>query len=188
MIALLLLSPLLAGLLILGLRRWPAALGLAGGLGSLAGAAGLLYRVGVGQGAAGRLVLPGLPGMPFGLAATPFTAVLALVVAVVAWPPLQWALTRPALLALGRVSFMVYLCHIIVLCSLASGLVLWLTPGWGYDAATAVALAATLVTVLGVAAVMTRWVDVPATALSRWMERQALAWDAAGRATRRRSA
>jgi len=44
------------------------------------------------------------------------------------------------------------------------------------------------VTVLGVAAVMTRWVDVPATALSRWMERQALAWDAAGRATRRRSA
>ena len=84
MIALLLLSPLLAGLLILGLRRWPAALGLAGGLGSLAGAAGLLYRVGVGQGAAGRLVLPGLPGMPFGLAATPFTAVLALVVAVVA--------------------------------------------------------------------------------------------------------
>jgi len=111
-----------------------------------------------------------------------------LVVAVLAWPPLQWALTRPALLALGRVSFMVYLCHIIVLCSLASGLVLWLTPGWGYDAATAVALAATLVTVLGVAAVMTRWVDVPATALSRWMERQALAWDAAGRATRRRSA
>ena len=82
MIALLLLSPLLAGLLILGLRRWPAALGLAGGLGSLAGAAGLLYQVG--RGTAGRLVLPGWPGMPFVLAATPFTAVLALVVAVVA--------------------------------------------------------------------------------------------------------
>lgn len=98
-----------------------------------------------------------------------------LVMAALSWPPLQWALTRPTLLALGRVSFMVYLCHIIVLCSLASALVLRLTPGWGYDAATGVALVAAVAAVLGVAAVMTRLVDAPSTRLSRRAERAALA-------------
>lgn len=82
MMALLLLSPLLAGLLILALRRLPAVLGLAGSLGSLVGAAGLLYQVR--HHAAAGLVLPGLPGMPFVLRAPPLTAALALLVAVVA--------------------------------------------------------------------------------------------------------
>ena len=116
------------------------------------------------------------------------TGAALLVAAALAWPPLQWALTRPALLALGRVSFMVYLCHVIVLCSLASGLVLWLTPGWGYDAATGVALVTTLAVVLGIAAAMTWSVDAPATALSRRVERTVLAWTVAVRGTGRRSA
>lgn len=111
-----------------------------------------------------------------------------LVAAALSWPPLQWALTRRALLALGRVSFMVYLCHIIVLCSLASGLVVWLTPDWGYDAASGVALGATLVAVLGIAAAMTALVDAPATALSRWAERSALARTVPVRGIGRRSA
>ena len=89
MMALILLAPLLAGLLIMALRRFPAALGLAGGLASLCGAGGLLYQVR--QHTAAGLTLPGLPGMPFRLEATPFTAVLALVVAVVALLILMYA-------------------------------------------------------------------------------------------------
>ncbi|AWM32256.1 NADH-quinone oxidoreductase subunit 5 family protein [Hymenobacter nivis] len=89
MIALILLAPLLAGLLMVVVRRFPAALGLGGGLASLAGAGGLLYQVR--QHTAAGLTLPGLPGMPFRLEATPFTAVLALVVAVVALLILTYA-------------------------------------------------------------------------------------------------
>ncbi len=89
MIALILLAPLLAGLLMVVLRRFPAVLGLAGGLASLAGAGGLLYQAR--QHTAAGLTLPGLPGLPFRLEATPFTAVLALVVAVVALLILTYA-------------------------------------------------------------------------------------------------
>ena len=111
-----------------------------------------------------------------------------IVVAALAWPPLHWLLVRPAFQALGRVSFMVYLCHVIVLCSLGSGLVLLLTPAWGYDAATAAALVATLAATLAVAAAMTRLVDAPATVMSRWAERAALAAALPGRVASRRSA
>ena len=89
MIALILLAPLLAGLLMVALRRVPAALGLASGLASLVGAGGLLYQVR--HHTAAVLTLPGLPGMPFRLGATPFTAVLALVVAIVALLILMYA-------------------------------------------------------------------------------------------------
>lgn len=82
MIALLLLAPLLAALLIIVLRRWPAALGLAGSLGALVGAAGLLWQVR--HHPVVRFTWPGLPGLPYGLGATPFTALLAVIVAVVA--------------------------------------------------------------------------------------------------------
>lgn len=82
MLSLTLLAPLLAALIILLWRRAPEALALAGaGLG-LAGALGLL--AGATPGATLEVVLPGLPGMPLRLTATPLTAVLSLLVATVA--------------------------------------------------------------------------------------------------------
>jgi len=81
-LALTLLAPLVAGLAILGLRRAPEALAIAGaGLG-LIGALGML--VSVANGAAVQAELPGLPEMPLRLVAKPLTAVLALLVATVA--------------------------------------------------------------------------------------------------------
>ena len=135
-----------------------------------------------------------LGGMPYDLLGTPYwpgfvlasgwltEPVLAahrvgaglLVLAALAWPPLGWALRRPPVLALGRVSFMVYLLHIILICSLASWLVLRLTPAWGYDGATAAALAATLAALFPLAAAMTWAADRPAIAWSRRVEQLVL--------------
>ena len=97
-----------------------------------------------------------------------------MVLAALSWPPLAWLLARGPVLALGRVSFMVYLCHIVVICSLGSEVVLLLAPAWGYDAATAAAAMATLLVLLPVAAAMTRWVDLPSIRLSRRAERAML--------------
>ena len=135
-----------------------------------------------------------LGGMPYDLLGTPYwpgfllasewlaepvlaahrTGAGLLVAAALAWPPLRWALTRAPVLALGRVSFMVYLLHIILLCSLASWIVLRLTPAWGYDASTAAALGATLAVLFPLAAAMTWAADRPAITLSRWAERAVL--------------
>ncbi len=80
-LALTLLAPLLAGLVILILRRAPEVLALAGaGLG-LIGALGLLVTASDGT---VQALLPGLPDMPLRLIATPLTAILALTVATVA--------------------------------------------------------------------------------------------------------
>ena len=135
-----------------------------------------------------------LGGMPYDLLGTPYwpgfvwisrwlaEPVLAahragaglLVLAALAWPPLRWALTRAPVLSLGRVSFMVYLLHIILICSLASGIVLRLTPAWGYDAATVVALAAMLAVLLPLSWAMTWAADCPAITWSRRAERALL--------------
>jgi len=82
MLALTLLAPLLAALMILVLRRWSAALALVGaGLG-LAGSLGL-FAIAAG-GAAVTATLPFLPDLPIRLIAGPLTATLSLVVATVA--------------------------------------------------------------------------------------------------------
>ena len=72
MLVLTLLAPLLAALAILGLRRAPEALALAGAAFGLAGAAGLFVAV-AGGGTVG-LVLPFLPDFPIRLIASPLTA------------------------------------------------------------------------------------------------------------------
>jgi peptidoglycan/LPS O-acetylase OafA/YrhL len=90
-----------------------------------------------------------------------------MVAAVLIWPPLQQLLSSRLSAYLGRISFMTYLCHIIVLCSLVSWIVLTLTPRIGYDAATAVSFAVFLPVVFATAHVMTRWVDAPSIMLSR---------------------
>ena len=82
------LSPLLAGLTILVLRRASEALGLAGAALGLVGALGLLATTGSGD---VQAVLTGLPDMPLRLIATPLTAVLALLVATVAGFVLTYA-------------------------------------------------------------------------------------------------
>src|SRR5699024_1824054 len=76
------LAPVVAGLLILIFRKIPAAFGIAGSLVSLMGSVILLYKEITGKYL--TLQMPGFPGMPFILKATPSTAVFSLIVAVVA--------------------------------------------------------------------------------------------------------
>ena len=82
MLALTLLGPLLAALAILGLRRAPEALALAGAGFGFAGALGLFVAVSGGDTVG--IALPFLPDFPIRLIASPLTATLSLVVATVA--------------------------------------------------------------------------------------------------------
>ncbi len=81
-IALTLLAPLLAALLILSLRRGAEALALLGIAISLLAA--LASLVGAFDGTTSQLILPGLPEMPLILRATPLTAIFSALVATVA--------------------------------------------------------------------------------------------------------
>jgi NADH-quinone oxidoreductase subunit L len=82
LIALILLAPLVAALLILALRRAPEAIALAGITISFLAALGFLAATF--SGGAAQVVLPGLPEMPLRLTATPLTSVLSALVATVA--------------------------------------------------------------------------------------------------------
>ena len=81
LIAIAILAPLVAAVLILLLRRAPAALSLLGTVIGLIASIGLLTNAFAGV--AGALTLPGLPDMPLLLVATPLTALLSTLVAVV---------------------------------------------------------------------------------------------------------
>ncbi|GMR17971.1 MAG: hypothetical protein BMS9Abin33_0369 [Gammaproteobacteria bacterium] len=81
LIAVTILAPLFATLLIILLRRIPAALALLGAAVGLLGSLGLLANAFNGLGE--ELILPGLPDMPLRLVATPLTALLSTLVAVV---------------------------------------------------------------------------------------------------------
>ena len=137
-----------------------------------------------------------LGGTPYDMAGTPYLAAYAwasswvaepvlqahragavlMVAAALTWPPLQWALTRAPVQALGRISFAVYLLHIILICTLCSRIVLRLSPAWTYDAATAAAFVALLLVLLPLAAAMTALVDTPSIRLSRRVEQALLRW------------
>ncbi len=82
-LALVILAPVLAALLILALRRWSGAIALAGAAVALIASLTLLAQAFAGATAA-RLILPGLPGMPLRLEAGMLTSVLSAMVAVVA--------------------------------------------------------------------------------------------------------
>ncbi len=87
LLALTILSPLAAGIAVLWWRDRAAGVALTGVLGSLLGAAALLAGLAGGPGPAGRgaaLILPGLPGFPLRLEATALSALLSLLVAVIA--------------------------------------------------------------------------------------------------------
>jgi peptidoglycan/LPS O-acetylase OafA/YrhL len=102
-------------------------------------------------------------------------AAVLLVAAALVWRPAIGLLhTRPCQF-LGRVSFMMYLCHAIMLCSVASWLILKLSPACGYNLATALALPAFLAVLLPVAWVGTLLVDRPGTRFAHRAARAALA-------------
>jgi NADH-quinone oxidoreductase subunit L len=82
LIALILLAPLLAALLIFTQRRLPEVIALAGIGISLVSSAALLAAAF--QGRTSQIILPGLPEMPLRLLATPLTSIVSAVVATVA--------------------------------------------------------------------------------------------------------
>ncbi len=81
LIAITILAPLSMMVLILVLRRLPATLALLGAFAGLLASVGLL--AGAFGGNSSEILLPGLPGMPLQLIATPLTALLATLVAVI---------------------------------------------------------------------------------------------------------
>ncbi len=81
LIAIAILAPLFAALLILVLRRLPATLALLGAIVGLLAGIGLLSNAF--RGVSSELILPGLPGLPLHLLATPLTALLSSLVAVI---------------------------------------------------------------------------------------------------------
>jgi len=81
LIAIAILAPLVAAVLILLLRRMPAALSLLGTAIGLVASIALLSNAF--DGSTSELILPGLPDMPLRLIATPLTALLSTLVAVV---------------------------------------------------------------------------------------------------------
>jgi peptidoglycan/LPS O-acetylase OafA/YrhL len=91
----------------------------------------------------------------------------ALVAAALTLP--QWRAvlrTRPCRY-LGRVSFMLYLCHVPLLCSFVAAGLLHLAPALGYNAATAILLPAFLGLSLIVAELTTRAFDLPAIRVAK---------------------
>jgi peptidoglycan/LPS O-acetylase OafA/YrhL len=68
---------------------------------------------------------------------------------------------------LGKISFMVYLVQVPVLCVAGTGSFLLLAPRFGYNLATIMAAGVYLTTVLAVASVFTRFIDLPAISTSR---------------------
>ncbi len=139
--------------------------------------------------AGGVLLVPAilLGGMPWNLAGTPYwtgfawlsghmdSPILAVhrfgaicvVAATLLFPPLQFAFTTRPFRFLGRISFTLYLLHIVLICSLFSWVVLHLTPRVGYNAATATGFVLFLVTLLGAATVAEALIDQPTLRLAK---------------------
>lgn len=97
------------------------------------------------------------------------------------WPPLQALLGARVFGFLGRVSFMLYLVHVALICTLGSWLVLRLMPLTGYNAACALALPALLGVALTAASLGTRWVDQPCIRLAHRVGRWTSGWPRLGR-------
>jgi peptidoglycan/LPS O-acetylase OafA/YrhL len=128
-----------------------------------------------------------LGGMPWNLAGTPYWTSFAwlsaridnpitvvhrlgavcVVAASLTLPPLRFILTTAPFRFLGRTSFMLYLLHIVLICSLFAWIVSHLTAPFGYNAATAVGFMAFLVVLLAAAAITEKLIDQPSIRLAR---------------------
>ena len=96
----------------------------------------------------------------------------ALLLAAVAFSPaLQRPLRSRPLLFLGKISFALYLVHLVVICSLASGLYLLLRQGCGlrHSPAAAIASLACVGASMSAAWLMSLYVDRPAVAVGRYV-------------------
>lgn len=96
----------------------------------------------------------------------------ALLLAAVAFSPaLQRPLRSRPLLFLGKISFALYLVHLVVICSLASGLYLLLRQGYGLRHSPAAAIASLACVGVSMAAAwfMALYVDRPAVAVGRYV-------------------
>jgi peptidoglycan/LPS O-acetylase OafA/YrhL len=89
-----------------------------------------------------------------------------MVASVLVWIPLQRLLATRVVNYLGRVSFMLYLCHVSLICSLGAWLVLRLSPLVGYEVACLLALPIFMAVVLVVAGLGTHWLDAPCIRLA----------------------
>ena len=94
-------------------------------------------------------------------------AAVCLVAAALLCRPLQRMLATDICRFLGRVSFMLYLVHVPLLCAPAAALVLLLAPAIGYNAATFVLLPGFVASAIGLGWVCTLAIDEPAQKLSR---------------------
>jgi peptidoglycan/LPS O-acetylase OafA/YrhL len=101
-----------------------------------------------------------------------------LVTSALLFSPFRTLLETAVMQSLGKISFMVYLLQIPILCSLGAFIVVRLSPAAGYNAATAIAAIVYLAGTLAAAAGLTALVDGPAIAasrrLGRLVDRQAL--------------
>jgi peptidoglycan/LPS O-acetylase OafA/YrhL len=96
-----------------------------------------------------------------------------IVAAALLWLPLRRLLMWRVFRYLGRISFAMYLCHPVVICSLAAWMMLRLDAGLGYDAASVVVLPVFIAVLIGVAEVATRAFDEPSVRLARDVGRAA---------------
>jgi peptidoglycan/LPS O-acetylase OafA/YrhL len=94
-------------------------------------------------------------------------AAIIMMLAVLRLKPAAKILSTRPFQYLGRVSFALYLTHFIVLGSLASYLFVQLLPRYGYIAAFGTTFVVGLPLSFLIASAYTRWVDVPAIALSK---------------------
>jgi len=106
-----------------------------------------------------------------------------LVAAVLILPAVQALLRGWIGRKLGRISFMIYLLHVPILCGVIAWLVLRLTPLVGYNAATVLGLPMFLAAVLASATLAAHWFDEPGINFARREAARVAAWAAHARQT-----
>ncbi|MDE1895620.1 MAG: acyltransferase [Rhodospirillales bacterium] len=90
--------------------------------------------------------------------------------------PLRWLLTTWPCRYLGRISFMLYLVQIPLLCGVGVPVFLHTMPSWDYEHRALLALGAYLVTAVIIAELATRWIDIPSIRLSRRVTARSWGW------------
>jgi peptidoglycan/LPS O-acetylase OafA/YrhL len=138
-------------------RRWPVRVRWSSWLGVALAAAGLAFAS---YNAMRPFGLPGLePATVYGAGAVMVVAAVLLV------PPLQRLFACRPLVALGRISFPLYLVHQPVIYSLGATVFIALAPS-GYVRAAAVSFAAVMAVSLPLAVAGERWIDRPSARLA----------------------